>query len=624
MNPQVAKWEAERRAFVAAKNKPAPKQKGKKGILTSLISEAGGAGGAAAGASAGAALGSVVPGIGTAIGGIAGAIIGGFGGGTVGRGIENKVRDDQNFFGKGGSAKAAFGEGALSGALSGLGQGLKVVKAGKALTGEKGITNMAKNFRAGANAPTSASRLTQVSKGLKKSGAGALDAEKEGFRAFANADARLATLEKYKIPSGQTGLKKGALVINQLETKLEPVLKSVKVKTSELNKLYDDVLKFSESSSAGATKSRIINAQKQAIKNASKDGFISGDELRKIRSSVGSGVFAGAETPEKVLKKEIYKAYGDLIGNKSSKAKAILGEQHNILDLEKGLSKQAGGLRIPVGGAGIKLKSAGQARDFAIDKAASITGKLGRVTGNPVGVQAIRQAPGGLGRILSAPQSMEQPQDMQTDQMPQDFGMFTGEAPQGMGQMQQFEQPQEPTYTLQNALMDAQRDPKNASQYLAFAKAFQDQQTASQKSNGLNVTKITAQNYGLAKAGSRSLQQLASLIQSDPSVVTKSATPGGNLPIVGGYIRNAAGVGEYDALAFNTIDALLRARTGAAAPESEIRRYVNKLIPRAGDSPSTIQTKLRELQASFDETLALAEGQGTQESDLASILSQGY
>ena len=103
-------------------NMPAPQQAPKKisgrgGPLTAFISEAGGAGGAWAGGATGAAIGSVVPGVGTVIGGLLGAAIGGFAGGAGGRAIENKVRDDQNFTGKGGSAKAALTEGAISGAL---------------------------------------------------------------------------------------------------------------------------------------------------------------------------------------------------------------------------------------------------------------------------------------------------------------------------------------------------------------------------------------------------------------------------------------------------------------------------------------------------------------------------
>jgi hypothetical protein len=106
------------------------KKKGRGGTLTSLISEVGGTGGAVGGAAAGAALGSVVPILGTAVGGLIGAGLGGFLGGTGGRAIENKVRDDQNFLGAGGSARDALTEGVISG-ISGAGP----IRSGKALIG---------------------------------------------------------------------------------------------------------------------------------------------------------------------------------------------------------------------------------------------------------------------------------------------------------------------------------------------------------------------------------------------------------------------------------------------------------------------------------------------------------
>jgi hypothetical protein len=117
------------------------KQRGKGGFLSSIISELGGAGGAATGAAIGAGFGG--------IGAIPGAIIGGFLGGTGGKVAEQKIRDNQNFFGGGGSAKSAFGEGVLSGALSGAGEAYQLAKAGKAITGTRGITSFGKNIVAG-------------------------------------------------------------------------------------------------------------------------------------------------------------------------------------------------------------------------------------------------------------------------------------------------------------------------------------------------------------------------------------------------------------------------------------------------------------------------------------------
>lgn len=92
-----------------------PKTQGRGGILSSLISEAGGIGGAAKGAALGSAFGP--------LGTLLGAGVGGFLGGTVGRVAENKVRDDRIGLGD------ALKEGAVTGVLSA--GPLKLAKLGK-------------------------------------------------------------------------------------------------------------------------------------------------------------------------------------------------------------------------------------------------------------------------------------------------------------------------------------------------------------------------------------------------------------------------------------------------------------------------------------------------------------
>lgn len=119
-------------AFVPPRQKVQPKR-GRGGTLTSLISEAGGAGGAVGGAAIGTAL---LPGVGT----LAGAILGGFLGGTSGRVVENKVRDDRIGLGD------ALKEGAMSGAFSGAGTAFqlsKAAKGAKALQGAMGAEKVA-------------------------------------------------------------------------------------------------------------------------------------------------------------------------------------------------------------------------------------------------------------------------------------------------------------------------------------------------------------------------------------------------------------------------------------------------------------------------------------------------
>jgi len=172
-------------------------------------------------------------------------------------------------------------------------------------------------------------------------------------------------------------------------------------------------------------------------------------------------------------------------------------------------------------------------------------------------------------------------------------------------------------------------DSKTSDQYIQLAGLANEMEQQAVKasgkvgSGGLNVSKVTSQQLGLAQVGLSSLQQLKGLIQDDPNAVARSAVPGGSLPVVGGYIRNAAGVGPYDALGYNIADTLIRLRTGAQANESEIRGYANKIMPRAGDSSETVALKLQQLEDSFNTIVNLAYNSGAQ-SDFPDQLAEMF
>lgn len=178
-------------------------------------------------------------------------------------------------------------------------------------------------------------------------------------------------------------------------------------------------------------------------------------------------------------------------------------------------------------------------------------------------------------------------------------------------------------YSVENYMGDLQRDPKNSAQYTAVFKELNP--NYGKDTGGKNITKVTAQQYGLAQSGAQSLQQLAGLIQSDPNIVNRTAIPGKGLPIVGGSIANAAGTGSYDSIGYNIADTILRLRTGATANESEVKKLQSQIMPRAGDSDETRQTKLNTINDIFKNVLQLAGGQGSADAtseDLAPELSQ--
>lgn len=160
---------------------------------------------------------------------------------------------------------------------------------------------------------------------------------------------------------------------------------------------------------------------------------------------------------------------------------------------------------------------------------------------------------------------------------------------------------------------------QTASLMQSIQKMKLDQQAATAPGN--NVTKVTAQQMGLAQNGANALQDLAAMIQNDPGVITRTATPGRGLPVVGGYVANAAGVADYDAIGYNIADAILRLRTGAQANASEIKNLQTKLMPRAGDSEDVINTKLGQINDIFGNVLQMGQQSGTG-NDLSALLQQ--
>lgn len=176
-------------------------------------------------------------------------------------------------------------------------------------------------------------------------------------------------------------------------------------------------------------------------------------------------------------------------------------------------------------------------------------------------------------------------------------------------------------YSLQQALADIQRDPKHTSDYLSVYKtvAAAQKDAAKAASGGAGHGIVSAQSYSNAQSGQQSLQMLGQLIQSNPSLTSKTSIPGQGAPVVGGYVQKALGTNQYKALAHNVADAVLRLRTGAQANESEIHLYMTQFMPQAGDPPQTVQRKLQILQSNF--TPYLSTGGPTDLTSLTDALS---
>lgn len=99
----------------------------------------------------------------------------------------------------------------------------------------------------------------------------------------------------------------------------------------------------------------------------------------------------------------------------------------------------------------------------------------------------------------------------------------------------------------------------------------------------------------LGESGLRALDEVEELFEEDPNSVLKSSIPG------------QLGSRSYSAASYRAVEALLRARSGAAIPPEEIRSYVKANLPRLGDKEEDIQSKL----SAFRKDLEALAGQET-------------
>jgi hypothetical protein len=113
-----------------------------------------------------------------------------------------------------------------------------------------------------------------------------------------------------------------------------------------------------------------------------------------------------------------------------------------------------------------------------------------------------------------------------------------------------------------------------------------------------NVGNPTATQNGLVKGGISGLTQLAQLIQSNPDVINRNATPGQGLPLIGSLVTNTAGDASYHALADNVLGNLIHLQTGATATKEEVAAARGQL-PQPGDDAADRQRKLANLYYNF-------------------------
>lgn len=146
---------------------------------------------------------------------------------------------------------------------------------------------------------------------------------------------------------------------------------------------------------------------------------------------------------------------------------------------------------------------------------------------------------------------------------------------------------------------------KDVADYLSNVEAYQKLTTPSTKA--LNATQQQQANN--ANSALQDIQSLSEMLAKDPSLALKSALPGGSIT------QRLAGTTDYEAARNNIVDVISRLRSGAAISASEEKLY-KSLLPSAGDTQESANSKLQRLTNLFYGFANPNESSGSDVTDL--------
>lgn len=583
---------------------PAPQQAsqgvhGRGGFLSSIISELGGAGGAAGGAAIGTAL---FPGIGTIIGGGLGGLIGGFGG----KAVEQKVRDNQNVFGAGGSFKKDLTEGGTDAVLSAAGEAASGLKAAKA-AGEPLsaiFSSSPQELKAAAEAGgAGAGALSNIGSGLRtevvnpKVAASPFGAaqEKGIVNTLNDLGLKGSAASQYKqlpgVMSDLGGKIDGALAQNTNSTTFTNLLDSIKGTAKDLpqfvgaDNAYNKSLTTELQDLAGKTGTgNLTAANLQAAKT----------DLSSKMGSIFTKVSKGADlNPKEASRLAIWKGLDSSISDVAPEVKALTQQQSKLYEAAPGLLKNANkSAGIPI--LGVKSKGAEQLIQGGQDLGGRVlqgAGKLSTGTGgviSKVAQQAKFQAPGDILRTLgSGPLPAQNDQGIAPTSPANNFGLGGGLA----GAIQ----PPTPTqsqYPISQALQDIARDPKNTSTYLAINKAADAAATAQDTQNGGSAQQQKAV-YGVQNA----MQTLDNVQKQFGAAGGGQGALAGRIANLGSKVNINSNLAAYNSLKTDAALQLAVGLFGATAGRSpQIIGYIRNSLPDAQDSPAVANQKINDLR----------------------------
>lgn len=143
------------------------------------------------------------------------------------------------------------------------------------------------------------------------------------------------------------------------------------------------------------------------------------------------------------------------------------------------------------------------------------------------------------------------------------------------------------------------------------AKKIQSAYTIQQQATKNKPLTVAAEkSKRLGESGLRALNEIDTILKEDPNAYLKATLPG------------KLGARKYDSAAFRAVESLLRERSGAAVPETEVRRYMNANLPRLGDTAEEAQFKLNAFRRDIEAIANAGEQGGTETDQLLQLLLQ--
>ena len=344
-------------------------------------------------------------------------------------------------------------------------------------------------------------------------------------------------------------------------------------------------------------------------------------ELKKLVNADYGPVYkiadsGGALSPRQKVIQAAWDSLDNAVKNASPEMKTLLSQESNLYKAAPSLSSarfnpptlRAFGTSIP----GAVTQTGQDVAGRVMGSTGKILQKLPDITGVASTIAPIIPAATNLIPEQTQEQNYNTQNNGSQNNTSGDLPHITTSIPQTSGQSTLTGYTPEQLYT---AYMKATSDgnTKAASQLKGmYSDEIAYQKTQGKDTKSLSSTQINQVN--LAKSGLRGLNKAEQLLglrdetgteipnaKINMSILTKQLVPGKLL------------TRDYEAAAFSATEALLRARSGAAVPETEVKRYTQKLFPVFGDSEATVLQKLTELRNIFSD---LSNQQGAADQDV--------